>query len=133
MNQALIELDAVGKTYPGVHGTVALDNVSFEIQPGDFISITGPSGSGKSSLLNVLRLLDRKDRGEYLVRGSACGRVILIRGPRSFAGVVRVMAPVCAVTPNTVAVPGSSPRLRRHRQAESSRESCRRFVGGVTG
>lgn len=70
MNQALIELDAVGKTYPGVHGTVALDNVSFEIQPGDFISITGPSGSGKSSLLNVLGLLDRKDRGEYLVRGS---------------------------------------------------------------
>ena len=69
MSQSLIELLEVGKTYPGVQGTVALDEVSFMIQSGDFISITGPSGSGKSSLLNVLGLLDRKDRGQYLVRG----------------------------------------------------------------
>ena len=68
MTLTVIRLQSVGKTYPGAQGAVALSNVSFEIRQGDFISITGPSGSGKSSLLNVLGLLDQKDRGTYFVR-----------------------------------------------------------------
>ncbi len=70
-NRPLIELLDVSKTYPGIQGTVALKSVSFQIASGDFISITGPSGSGKSSLLNVLGLLDSKNDGTYRVRGNS--------------------------------------------------------------
>lgn len=43
----------------------ALRGVSLDIGAGEYLSIMGPSGSGKSSLLNVLGLLDRPDRGRY--------------------------------------------------------------------
>jgi putative ABC transport system ATP-binding protein len=47
----------------------ALNDVSLDINKGDYLSIMGPSGSGKSTLLHILGLLDRADRGHYLLNG----------------------------------------------------------------
>jgi putative ABC transport system ATP-binding protein len=51
------------------NGVVALDSVSFSIDPGEFIAITGPSGCGKSTLLHLLGGLDTPTSGELFVDG----------------------------------------------------------------
>ena len=50
--------------------TTALNNVSFEINDGEFVAIMGPSGCGKSTLLNILGLLDNPSGGSYLLLGN---------------------------------------------------------------
>jgi putative ABC transport system ATP-binding protein len=47
----------------------ALDDVSFRLESGDVVSLTGPSGGGKSTLLNLIGALDRPDAGSIAVGG----------------------------------------------------------------
>jgi putative ABC transport system ATP-binding protein len=47
----------------------AVRGVSLSIPPGEFVAITGASGSGKSTFMNLLGCLDRLDRGQYLFEG----------------------------------------------------------------
>jgi putative ABC transport system ATP-binding protein len=47
----------------------ALDGVTLDIYPGEFVAIMGPSGSGKSSLMNLIGALDRPTSGEMLING----------------------------------------------------------------
>lgn len=49
--------------------TTALNEVSLEVNEGDFMSIMGPSGCGKSTLMNILGLIDSPSGGEYLFLG----------------------------------------------------------------
>ena len=62
----MIKLDKLTKVYrtEDIEST-ALNNISFEIEKGEFVSIMGPSGCGKSTLLNVLGMLDKPESGSY--------------------------------------------------------------------
>ncbi len=68
--QDFIVLNDVHKTYgKGENAFEALKGISLEIKQGEFIALMGPSGSGKSSLANILGTLDVGTRGEYLFCG----------------------------------------------------------------
>ncbi|HSA95202.1 MAG TPA: ABC transporter ATP-binding protein [Acidobacteriota bacterium] len=66
----VIELKDLVKTYHvGETEVRALRGVTYAIANGDFLAIMGPSGSGKSSLMNILGCLDRPTSGEYYLDG----------------------------------------------------------------
>ena len=66
MSDKIIELKDIVKIYKIGETTVnALRGVSYSVASGDFLAIMGPSGSGKSSLMNILGCLDRPTSGEY--------------------------------------------------------------------
>lgn len=69
----LLRVEELGKTYGTVVPTVALRDVSFDLEAGEFVSIIGQSGSGKSTLLNMIGLLDRPTTGHVLVNGHDVG------------------------------------------------------------
>ena len=74
--EPLVRLEDVSKVYPmpgeDVH---ALDGVSLEIQPGEFLAVVGASGSGKTTLLYLLGLLAEPTSGRYLFDGREVGRL----------------------------------------------------------
>ena len=65
----VIELRAVERVFPADPPVHALHPTDLLVEAGEYVSIIGPSGSGKSSLLNLLGLLDRPTAGEYLLDG----------------------------------------------------------------
>jgi len=69
----MISFDNVAKRYP--NGREALAGVSFNIQPGEFVFLTGRSGAGKSSVLKLIALLERPTRGTVTVAGQNTGKL----------------------------------------------------------
>ena len=65
----VIDLQGVGRTFPGSPPVHALRPCTLQVVPGDYLAIVGPSGSGKSTLLNLLGLLDRPTSGRYVLEG----------------------------------------------------------------
>src|SRR5690349_8701755 len=57
----------------GVEVVRALKGVSFDIEPGEFVTIMGSSGSGKTTMLNILGCLDKPSDGKYLLDGVDVG------------------------------------------------------------
>ena len=74
--QNLIKLNHIYKAYTlGQLKTPVLQDISLTINAGEFVVITGPSGNGKSTLLNLLTGIDRPCEGEIIVNGSALHRL----------------------------------------------------------
>jgi lipoprotein-releasing system ATP-binding protein len=67
----LVEARKVTRILPGIVPTTLVRDVNLSIGEREFVAITGPSGSGKSSLLYLLGLLDLPSSGEVLLRGRA--------------------------------------------------------------
>lgn len=61
----MIQFDRVSKHYPG--GSRALADVSFTIEQGSMVFLTGHSGAGKSTLLRLVMMLERASRGQVIV------------------------------------------------------------------
>lgn len=67
--EMIIEVENLVKTYPGVVPTQALRGVSFKIEKGEFVALTGKSGAGKSTLIHQLGLIDTPTSGKVLIEG----------------------------------------------------------------
>jgi len=68
---ALVELHGVSKSFRKGDETITpLDDVSLQIHAGEFVSLMGPSGTGKSTLLNLVSGIDRPDAGTITVDGT---------------------------------------------------------------
>jgi lipoprotein-releasing system ATP-binding protein len=70
-------LQTVGlvKRVKGAVSATLVDGIDLEVKQGEFVAITGPSGSGKSSLLYLLGLLDAPTEGELYIDGQATSRL----------------------------------------------------------
>ncbi|MGD9093004.1 MAG: ABC transporter ATP-binding protein [Anaerolineales bacterium] len=71
-NNHVVEIIEVHKSFPVGDGEVTvLKGLSFDVENGEFVSIVGPSGNGKSTLLNMITGIDRPTAGEVIVTGRA--------------------------------------------------------------
>ncbi len=68
MNKILLETNDLTKSYEHLNGTITLfKNFNIKIKKGDLVALVGPSGSGKSSLLHLLALLDEPSKGKIII------------------------------------------------------------------
>ena len=68
MSKILIETVNLSKTYNHLNGNITLfNNLNLKVKKGDLVALVGPSGSGKSSLLHLLALLDEPTKGDIKI------------------------------------------------------------------
>lgn len=67
----MITFDRVSKSYPG--GNQALSELTFQVDDGEIVFLTGHSGAGKSTLLKLIALIERPTRGNVIINGQNLG------------------------------------------------------------
>jgi cell division transport system ATP-binding protein len=75
----MISLQRVTKTYR--NGVMALEDVSVEIEKGEFVFVVGPSGSGKSTMIRLLLKEEEASEGEVFVAGKNLARISTFKVP----------------------------------------------------
>jgi putative ABC transport system ATP-binding protein len=72
LNDCVAELRQIGKVYgTGDTAVVALNDLSLQVQRGEYLAVMGTSGSGKSTAMNIIGCLDRPSSGSYHLNGTA--------------------------------------------------------------
>ena len=66
MTQALLRAENLRKSFGDIH---VLSNLSFDVQPGEFVTLLGPSGCGKTTILHILAGLLTPDAGKVFLKG----------------------------------------------------------------
>lgn len=70
----MIEISELEKTYnSGAVATQVLKGISFRIEAGEYVAIMGTSGTGKSTLMNIIGCLDKLTSGRYSLNGTEVG------------------------------------------------------------
>jgi putative ABC transport system ATP-binding protein len=70
----MVTLRGVSRDYPG--RVTALRDVDLDINPGELVAIVGPTGSGKSTMLNLMGTLDRPSAGQVVIAGFDIARLL---------------------------------------------------------
>ena len=74
--EKVLEVKNIEKYYGNKSNlTKAIDNISFDIQKGEFVGIMGASGSGKTTLLNCISTIDRVTAGKIIINNKDITRL----------------------------------------------------------
>jgi putative ABC transport system ATP-binding protein len=69
-NSTMLSIRRVNKTYGGPRSRLMLQDINFELAPGEYVAVMGESGVGKSTLLNLIAGLDLPDSGSIAFEGT---------------------------------------------------------------
>ena len=75
MSEIALQVVGLFRRVEGVVSHTLVDGIDLSVEKGEFLAITGPSGSGKSSLLYLLGLLDAPTEGEIIICGQATSKL----------------------------------------------------------
>jgi cell division transport system ATP-binding protein len=81
----MIQFDDVSKRYPGGH--TALNHLSFQVDRGEMVFLTGHSGAGKSTLLKLVMMMERPTSGQVFIDGKNLNRLSARKIPQHRRGV----------------------------------------------
>ena len=81
----MIQFDNVSKRYPGGH--TALNHLSFQVDRGEMVFLTGHSGAGKSTLLKLIMMMERPTSGQVFIDGKNLNRLSTRKIPQHRRGV----------------------------------------------
>lgn len=106
--EPMIRLEKVGKRYPD--GTVAVNELSFDVQPGELAALVGPSGCGKTTTMRMINRLVEPTSGRILVAGRDVTTVDPVELRRSIGYVIQQVGlfPHQTVRRNVATVPSLS-------------------------
>ena len=77
----ILKIDKIEKYYGNKSSlTKAIDNLSFDVEKGEFVAIMGASGSGKTTLLNCIATIDRVSAGHIYVEGKVISGNFYVAG-----------------------------------------------------
>ena len=85
---AYVEMDQVTKTYQMGEVTIkAADGISFQVEKGEFVVVVGPSGAGKTTVLNILGGMDTATTGKVSVDGTRVDKLKGKKGRDRYPGI----------------------------------------------